>query len=107
MANGNGGALKSVVTAVVTASLISAGGAYVSLKVQERDIEANTSDILSLEKEVRDTASGSTRVQTRITKLETQVEGNERVHESRYGDIARRLKSLQDGVDQLLRRPRR
>ena len=98
------GTLRNILTAVITASLISAGGTLVAVKVQERDIESNSNDLDTLQLEIRDRASRDSQLQTRITKLETEMVGNERVHDGQYVSIERRLKSLQDDLSILLRR---
>jgi hypothetical protein len=103
LTNGSG-MLRNTITAVITASLISISGAFVALKVQERDININTSDVQALEHETREQQINSAAINTRVAKLETQVQGNERVHDNRYNSIDRRLKALQNDMNILMRR---
>ena len=99
--------LRSVLTALITATLISAAGAFVAIKIQERDIEENTRDVATLERELQEENNQHAAVDRRLTKLETSVGANERRHDENMGRISTQLSKLQEDMTALLRRRRR
>lgn len=95
----NNQTVRSIVIAVISAAILSAGGTFVAVKVQEHDIRQNAADVAALEVDVE-----NTRADMRLTKLETASSGNERRHDENYIRISAQLRKLQADIDTITRR---
>jgi hypothetical protein len=96
MANGRSSMVASIITSVVAAAMLSAGAAYVSVRVMATELGRAQTDVKEATKDV-----GAVRV--RVAQLEAARDVERRASGERWSEVKRRLAAIESGQREILR----